>query len=53
MESTTLVLVAAAFFAAGCVKGVSGMGLPTVVMGLLGALLSPLTAASLAPSPPS
>lgn len=51
MEPTTLALVAAAFFAAGCVKGVSGMGLPTVVMGLLGALLSPLTAASLATVP--
>lgn len=51
MEPTTLALVTAAFFAAGCVKGLSGMGLPTVVMGLLGALLSPLTAASLATVP--
>ncbi|HWI36888.1 MAG TPA: sulfite exporter TauE/SafE family protein [Burkholderiales bacterium] len=39
--------VAATFFAAGVVKGVTGMGLPTVAMGVLGALLSPLAAASL------
>lgn len=51
MHPTTLVIIAAAFFIAGFVKGVSGMGLPTVVMGLLGALLSPLTAASLATIP--
>ena len=37
----------ATFFAAGIVKGVTGMGLPTVAMGVLGALISPLTAASL------
>lgn len=42
-----LVLVAASFFLAGLVKGISGMGLPTVAMGLLGALISPLAAASL------
>ncbi len=40
-------IVAATFFAAGVVKGVTGMGLPTVAMGLLVAILSPLTAASL------
>lgn len=39
--------IAATFFAAGIVKGVTGMGLPTVAMGVLGALLSPLTAATL------
>jgi uncharacterized membrane protein YfcA len=39
--------VAATFIAAGTVKGVTGMGLPTVAMGVLGALLSPLTAAAL------
>lgn len=38
---------AATFFAAGIVKGVTGMGLPTVAMGVLGALISPLAAASL------
>jgi uncharacterized membrane protein YfcA len=35
------------FFAAGLVKGVTGMGLPTVAMGVLGSLLSPLAAAAL------
>lgn len=46
----SFVLVAAAaatFFGAGIVKGVTGMGLPTVAMGVLGALVSPLAAASL------
>ncbi len=42
-----LALVAATFFLAGLVKGVTGMGLPTVAMGLLGAFLSPLAAAGL------
>lgn len=42
-----LVAVFATFFAAGLVKGVTGMGLPTVAMGVFGALLSPLAAASL------
>lgn len=44
-------LVSATFFAAGIVKGVTGMGLPTVAMGVLGALLSPLAAASLLIAP--
>ena len=35
------------FFVAGLVKGVTGMGLPTVAMGVLGAFLSPLAAAGL------
>jgi uncharacterized membrane protein YfcA len=39
--------IAAAFFAAGIVKGVTGMGLPTVAMGVVGSLISPLTAATL------
>lgn len=39
--------VAATFFVAGIVKGVTGMGLPTVAMGVLGALISPLAAANL------
>lgn len=42
-----VVAVSATFFAAGLVKGVTGMGLPTVAMGVLGALISPLAAASL------
>jgi hypothetical protein len=37
--------IVATFFAAGVVKGVTGMGLPTVAMGVLGSLLSPLAAA--------
>lgn len=42
-----LIALLATFFAAGLVKGVTGMGLPTVAMGVLGALISPLAAASL------
>lgn len=40
-------MVATTFFVAGIVKGVTGMGLPTVAMGILGALISPLAAANL------
>lgn len=47
MSFATLALILMTFFAAGAVKGVTGMGLPTVAMGVLGALLSPLAAASL------
>ncbi|RWR09688.1 sulfite exporter TauE/SafE family protein [Paenirhodobacter populi] len=47
MSLPVLVLILATFFAAGAVKGVTGMGLPTVAMGVLGALISPLTAAGL------
>lgn len=43
----TLLLVTATFLLAGLVKGVTGMGLPTVAMGLLGSLLSPVTAAGM------
>jgi len=35
------------FLAAGLVKGVTGMGLPTVAMGLLGAVMPPAAAAAL------
>ncbi|WP_182083931.1 sulfite exporter TauE/SafE family protein [Aureimonas sp. ME7] len=53
MEQNLLLLAAitATFFAAGIVKGVTGMGLPTVAMGVLGAFLSPLAAASLLLAP--
>ena len=34
------------FFLAGMVKGITGMGLPTVAMGVLGALMTPVTAAA-------
>jgi hypothetical protein len=42
-----IVAIIATFFAAGIVKGVTGMGLPTVAMGVLGSLLSPVAAAAL------
>lgn len=40
-------IVIAVFVLAGMVKGMTGMGLPTVAMGALGAVMSPATAASL------
>ncbi len=43
----TIALVTAVFVLAGLVKGATGMGLPTVAMGVLGALMSPVAAASL------
>ncbi|VEI66961.1 Sulfite exporter TauE/SafE [Serratia rubidaea] len=46
-DSATLLLSGAVFLLAGLVKGVTGMGLPTVAMGLLGALISPVTAAGM------
>ena len=42
-----LLSIGLTFFLAGIVKGVTGMGLPTVAMGVLGAILSPLAAAAL------
>ena len=41
------VLLVVVFLLAGVVKGVTGMGLPTVAMGLLGGALSPVAAASM------
>jgi uncharacterized membrane protein YfcA len=46
-RTTIVALVTATFFVAGIVKGVTGMGLPTVAMGVLGAFMSPVAAASL------
>lgn len=46
-EIGELPLIAAVFVLAGVVKGATGMGLPTVAMGMLGALMSPVAAASL------
>ncbi len=46
-----ILIVAATFFVAGLVKGVTGMGLPTVAMGALGALVNPLVAANLLIAP--
>ena len=46
-DPSYLVVVVAAFFTAGLVKGVLGMGLPTVVMGLLGLFMPVAQAAVL------
>jgi uncharacterized membrane protein YfcA len=43
----TLALIGLTFALAGVVKGVAGMGLPTVAMGVLGAFMPPVSAASL------
>src|SRR5471030_1098779 len=40
-------LIAGTFILAGLVKGVSGLGLPTVAMGLLGLVMPPAQAAAL------
>jgi hypothetical protein len=45
--SPYVLLVALTFFLAGIVKGVTGMGLPTVAVGVLGAIMSPVSAAAL------
>lgn len=42
-----MAVLLATFLAAGMVKGITGMGLPTVAMGVLGAVMSPLAAAAL------
>ena len=44
---TSTALLCAIFLAAGLVKGVTGMGLPTVAMGLLGMAMPPAAAAAL------
>ena len=41
------ILIGAPFLLAGVVKGVIGMGLPTVAMGLLAVVLPPAEAAAL------
>lgn len=46
-DVSQLGMVAAVFLLAGAVKGVAGMGLPTVAMGLLGLWLPPSQAAAL------
>jgi uncharacterized membrane protein YfcA len=46
-NDASLVLIALTFVLAGFVKGVSGMGLPTVAMGSLGLLMAPAEAAAL------
>jgi uncharacterized protein len=46
-SSTNLAVLTLTFVLAGIVKGVTGMGLPTVSMGLLGVFMPPVGAASL------
>ncbi len=47
LASWVIVPIGLTFFLAGMVKGVTGMGLPTVAMGLLAAFMSPVAAAAL------
>lgn len=47
MIDLTVMLVLATFLFAGLVKGITGMGLPTVAMGLLGLVMPPAAAAAL------
>lgn len=47
ISAALALLLIPTFVAAGLVKGVTGMGLPTVAMGLLGATMSPVAAAAL------
>lgn len=42
-----LLLLVGTFLAAGVVKGVTGMGLPTIAMGLLGTVMPPANAAAI------
>lgn len=46
-DAATIALITVAFVAAGLVKGVMGMGLPTVAMGMLGLVMAPVTAAAI------
>jgi uncharacterized membrane protein YfcA len=46
-HSESLIFIAIVFLFAGWVKGVVGMGLPTVAMGALGLVMAPVQAASL------
>ncbi|MNJ94121.1 Sulfite exporter TauE/SafE [compost metagenome] len=43
----SVLLIVVTFFLAGFVKGVAGMGLPTMAMGILSVIMSPVSAASL------
>jgi hypothetical protein len=47
MDPALLAAIAATFTLAGFVKGVIGLGLPTIAMGLLGSLMPPAEAAAL------
>lgn len=47
MESSLVLIAGGVFFLAGMVKGISGMGLPTFSIALLGLFMPPATAATL------
>ena len=47
MTAEQIALVAAVFLLAGTVKGLIGLGLPTIAMGLLGLVMPPAEAAVL------
>ena len=47
MPDAKVIFIGAVFVLAGVVKGVTGLGLPTVSMGLLAAVMTPLQAAAL------
>lgn len=47
MDTDTYLIIAAVFLAAGVVKGISGLGLPTISMALLSLLMAPAKAAML------
>ncbi|HMN81170.1 MAG TPA: sulfite exporter TauE/SafE family protein [Burkholderiaceae bacterium] len=47
MHESTLLFLTLTFLAAGSVKGVTGMGLPTIAMGLLGTVMPPAAAAAM------
>jgi uncharacterized membrane protein YfcA len=47
MADPTLVFIAAVFFLAGLAKGVIGLGLPTISMGLLAVVMPPVHAAAI------
>jgi uncharacterized membrane protein YfcA len=51
MDGLIIALVVAAYLLAGFVKGVIGMGLPTVAMGLLAAVMTPAQAAAILIAP--
>lgn len=46
-STLNVLMIIITFFIAGFVKGVAGMGLPTMAMGILSVIMSPVSAASL------
>ncbi len=47
MIDETAAVIAAVFFAAGLTKGIIGLGLPTISMGLLAIVMAPVEAAAI------